>query len=43
MVRWFRLHVSTTGDLDLTPGWGTRVLHVVGHSPNLKKKEKYIK
>ena len=29
MVQWLGLHASTAGDLGLTPGQGTRILHAV--------------
>ena len=26
-VQWLRLHTSTAGGMDLTPGWGTKIPH----------------
>ena len=29
MVQWLRLHASTSGDMDLIPGLGTKIPHAL--------------
>ena len=38
MVQWLRLHASTAGEVDSTPGWGTKILHAAWCSGKKKKK-----
>ena len=36
MVQWLRLHASTAGEVDSTPGWGTKILHAAWCSEKKK-------
>ena len=38
MVQGLRLHPSTAGGMGNIRGWGTKILHAMWHSQNVKKK-----
>ena len=40
VVQWLRLHPSTAGGMDNIHGWGTKVLHAMWDSQNVKKRER---
>ena len=37
-VQWLELHASTAGDMDLIPGWGTKIPQAAWHGQKKKKK-----
>ena len=36
VIQWLRLHASTAGGTDLSPGWGTKILQAVWHGQKKK-------
>ena len=42
MVQWLGFHASTAGGMGSIPGWGTKILHAVGHGQktNIDAKKK---
>ena len=40
VVQWLRLCTPSAGDTGSIPGWGTKILYVVGHKKKKKKERK---
>lgn len=37
--QWLRLRAVSAGDVDLTPAWGTKILHAMWCGPKIKRKK----
>ena len=38
VIQWLGIHTSTAGGRGLTPGWGTKILHIVWLKANKQTK-----